>query len=289
MTDREYCLETLYRSKSNFRAAFFFLPREQREELAMVYSLAHRLDSCADDITEVEVAQKQLNFWHQELEKIFSSDLIQPLHPISRALRERHLKKPWPQTPFYQLLDAMHADLHHQPFQTQSQLDQYCFKVASTIGELIFHITSENQEQVSPYCYEAGLFMQKINILRDLGEDLRRGRYYIPQALFPEVNLQSYQNLSTEDLNRIILTLGQQIHQHALQIDKLSEKMSIPFFITFCLWTYRRLYLEVLSKKDLVLTHKISLGARSKITIVRETLCHKIFKLGSLAGELAAC
>ena len=287
MTDRDYCLDTLKRSKSNFRAAFYFLKKTQHQELAMIYSFAHRLDSCVDDISEVDVAQKQLLFWHEEIDKVFSQSSCEPLHPISRALKERHHQNPWPESPFYQLLDAMANDLHHQPFQTQTQLDQYCYKVASTIGELIFHITTQGQDQVKQYCYEAGLFMQKINILRDLGEDIRRDRHYLPQGIFPEISLQALSHISQENLTEIFKVLGGQIHDHARALDKLNEQMSVPFFVTFCLWTYRRLYLEVLRQQHLVLTHKISLGARSKVHILQETLCHKIFKWGSLAQGLA--
>ena len=79
--------------------------------MMMIYSFAHRIDACVDEISDLDVAATQLNFWREELDKVFSQS-GQPLHPICLALKERHLKKPWPATPFYQLLDGMAFDLH---------------------------------------------------------------------------------------------------------------------------------------------------------------------------------
>lgn len=284
MTEVEYCLDTLYKSKSNFRWAFWTLSEQQKQALATVYSFAHRVDSCADDINEPDVAQKQLEFWVKELDTLFK-DNSTPLHPITKSLALFHQKTPWPKAPFYQLIDAMIFDVHQNTIENQSALDSYCYKVASTIGELIFHILQPNKTYYKEISYEAGLYMQKINILRDIGEDLRRGRIYIPQSILKEQGLNgSLNGIDSEGLEVIFKVFKKQIDNHAQQIAHLTQKESLPTFMNIILLTYKRLFIEISKNFSKLLTHKVQLGGLSKVIIAKEVLCHKFLKSPLLAA-----
>lgn len=285
MTELEYCLDTLYKSKSNFRWAFYMLKPDQRSALAAVYSFAHRIDSCVDNIQEKDVALKQLQFWIEELDTIFK-DHKKPLHPISKALFHFHQINPWPESPFYQLIDGMLYDVHHNSITSQATLDTYCYKVASTIGELIFHVIDPMRDNLKEISYEAGLYMQKINILRDIGEDLRRGRIYIPQTLLQNLNIsESLDNLKQEDLQRLYVLFSKQIHSHAQEISRLTRKQKLPIFINIILLIYRRIHIEIASHTHQILTHKVRLGGVSLLKIIKGLICHTILKSPLLEQE----
>ena len=288
MTDVDYCLDTLYKSKSNFIKAFWFLKREHFEALAAIYSFAHRIDHCVDDITEHAVAIQQLKFWTKELDCIF--DLNQkPSHPITRCLYDIHQKKPWPPNPFYQLIEGMTHDIESATISSKTTLDNYCYKVAATIGELIFHIIQPERKNIKEIAYHCGLYMQKINILRDIGEDDRKERCYIPDDFLVIQQIDKpLISLNTSQIDTIVNYLNEQIEQHGQEIQRLTSKDQLPTFVNLILLTYSQLHLEILRQKNKLMTHKIKLGGMSKLFIFGKLLCHKILKQPLLAAGSAA-
>ena len=288
MTEVDYCLDTLYKSNSSFKAAFWFLKKEQAEALAAIYSFAHRIDSCIDDISEPEVAAKQLDFWKNELESIFSKEKS-PSHPITKSIALFHQDHPWPEAPFYQLIDGMLFDLHGGQINNISALNNYCYKVASTIGELIFHVIEPKRTDIKELSYQCGLFMQKINILRDIGEDLRKGRCYIPSDFLEKNQIKNNKlDYSSSDIVKISHYLSEQILTHAQKINQLLSTDRISNFIYMILLTYEIIFKEVLRNQDKILTHKIRLGGMSKLSIIGRLICHKFLKRPLLAQVSAA-
>jgi phytoene synthase len=80
-----------------------------------------------------------------------------------------------------QLIDGVSADLHQTRYATFADLATYAYGVASTVGLMSMHIIGFSGQEAIPYAIKLGVALQVTNILRDVAEDWRAGRVYLPQ------------------------------------------------------------------------------------------------------------
>lgn len=170
---------------SNFYYALMFLPPAQREALGTIYAFCREVDDIVDECSDHNVAANKLSWWHQELEKIYHGT---PQHPVAKALvsivQTYSLPKIW----FEEILQGMTMDLQYQGYQTFDDLKLYCHCVASTVGMLAATVFGYKDPKTLEYAKKLGIAFQLINIIRDIGEDARRGRVYLS-----EEDLQQFQ------------------------------------------------------------------------------------------------
>jgi phytoene synthase len=171
-----YCQGVTRRSSSNFYYAFRLLTPERRAALYAVYAFCRFIDDITDDQSRREPAAL-LARWREELELVYGGA---PTHPIGCALADAVQRFPLPQEYFLDLIRGVEMDLTRRRYATFDELYQYCYRVAATVGLLCIEIFGYQRRSARDYAVDLGIAFQLTNILRDVLEDARRGRIYLP-------------------------------------------------------------------------------------------------------------
>lgn len=173
-----YCQEKAAKSGSSFYYSFMFLSSEQRAAIVAIYAFCREVDDIVDDCSDKAIAQQKLLWWSTEIDRVYHG---KPQHPVgislANAIGRYKLQKQW----FDEVIKGMAMDLQYQGYQTFDDLKQYCHCVASAVGMLAAVIFGYKNPTTLDYAKKLGIAFQMINIIRDVGEDARRGRIYIPE------------------------------------------------------------------------------------------------------------
>jgi 15-cis-phytoene synthase len=172
-----YCREVTRQHAKNFYYAFLFLPRAQRDAIYTVYAFCRYCDDIADDDHVLPTQHALLQHWRQELDNCYAG---KPTHRITQALQRTVARYVIPKHYFEELICGVEMDLTIQRYATFSELEQYCYRVASVVGLACLPIFGANHAGVQSYARNLGLALQLTNIIRDVKEDAERGRIYLP-------------------------------------------------------------------------------------------------------------
>ena len=173
-----WCRRLARRSARNFYYAFRVLPRPQARAMDALYAFMRVTDDLADDDGPLDVKRSALALWRTDLDAALAGEPSHPLHPALAAIVRRHAV---PVPYLHAVIDGVESDLGPVCFATFDELYGYCCQVASAVGLACIHIWGFRGEQAERYAEAAGVAFQLTNILRDLGEDLDRGRIYLPR------------------------------------------------------------------------------------------------------------
>lgn len=178
MDPHQYCQTRVANSGSSFYYSFVLLPRETRRAITAFYALCRELDDVVDECHEPHVAAAKLAWWRSELERMTQGA---PQHPVARALIDTQQGRKLPQALLQEIVDGMAMDLSTSRYADFASLQLYCHRVAGVVGELAALIFGYRDPATRVYANDLGLAFQLTNIIRDVGEDARRGRIYLPQ------------------------------------------------------------------------------------------------------------
>jgi len=162
---------------SNFYYAFLLLPRPKREAIKNVYGFCRIIDDIVDESPEGRDPAAELDRWREEIHACFQG---WPSTPFGERLMNSIEEFGLPKEPFLDLIDGMEMDLHYGKYETFADLREYCYRVASAVGLICIEIFGYQSLRTREYAVNLGLALQLTNILRDLKEDVARGRIYIP-------------------------------------------------------------------------------------------------------------
>ncbi|HEU4663381.1 MAG TPA: presqualene diphosphate synthase HpnD [Dokdonella sp.] len=178
MTPDEYCADKAAQSGSSFYYSFRLLPPERRRAITALYAFCREVDDVVDEVSDPGVARVKLAWWRTEVDAIYDGT---PQHPVAIALAsavERHgLARQQLQT----VIDGMQMDLEKARYVDFVELETYCDRVAGVVGLLSAEIFGYEEAATREYARKLGIAFQLTNIVRDVGEDARRGRIYLPQ------------------------------------------------------------------------------------------------------------
>ena len=174
----DYCHQKAAESHSSFLSGFRFLSVEKRNAITVLYAFCRELDDVVDGCTDPNVAQITLNWWRSDLEKVFNNEM--PEHPVHQALKDIRASFDLPKNEFEALIDGMQMDLEQARYGSFDELKLYCHRVAGVVGCLIARILGFSNPKTLEYADKMGLALQLTNIIRDVGEDARQGRIYLP-------------------------------------------------------------------------------------------------------------
>ena len=174
----DYCHQKVAESHSSFLSGFRFLSIEKRNAITVLYAFCRELDDVVDGCTDPNVAQITLNWWRSDLEKVFNNEM--PEHPVHQALKDIRASFDLPKNEFEALIDGMQMDLEQARYGSFDELKLYCHRVAGVVGCLIARILGFSNPKTLEYADKMGLALQLTNIIRDVGEDARQGRIYLP-------------------------------------------------------------------------------------------------------------
>ena len=167
---------TAQHSKS-FYLASGLLPEEKRSAVRALYAFCRTVDDVVDEIDYKKDRDFELNYW-REIVKTASSpagDLV------ALAWADTLTRYNIPHHYALQLIDGVARDLSETCYQTFDELATYCYGVASTVGLMSMYIVGFKSTEAVPYAIKLGVALQMTNILRDVGEDYRNGRLYLPR------------------------------------------------------------------------------------------------------------
>jgi phytoene synthase len=177
MTPKQYCQQKTANSGSSFYYSFMFLPKQKREAITALYAFCREVDDVVDEYSELKVAQVKLAWWRDEIKNLYQA---KPIHPVTKALQPFIHSFQLSEEHFHEIIDGMEMDLNFNRYEDFKQLQLYCYRVASVVGILSAQIFGFNNRKTLKFAHDLGLAFQLTNIIRDVGEDARRNRIYIP-------------------------------------------------------------------------------------------------------------
>ncbi len=178
MTPDQYCQDKAARSGSSFYYSFLFLPPDQRRAIVALYAFCREVDDVVDRGGDPGVARAKLDWWRAEIERLYAG---RPLHPVTRALRPVIERVNLAQAQFQEIIDGMAMDLDTRRYPDFKALSLYCYRVAGVVGLMSAEIFGYTRHDTRKYAHHLGLAFQLTNIIRDVHEDARRDRIYLPQ------------------------------------------------------------------------------------------------------------
>jgi 15-cis-phytoene synthase len=193
MTPEQYVQDKTARSGSSFYYAFLFLPPPRRAAITAFYAFCREVDDVVDEAQDVGVAATKLAWWRREVASSFAGT---PSHPVMRALmpltkdydiRAEHLNA---------VIDGCQMDLEQSRYLDYASLARYCHLVAGVVGEVAASIFGRTEAATVTYAHRLGLAMQLTNIIRDVGDDARRGRIYLPVAELKQFDVKAQEVLN---------------------------------------------------------------------------------------------
>ena len=193
-TPEQYVQEKAVASGSSFYYAFLFLTPPRRAAITAFYAFCREVDDVADEVSDPGVAAAKLAWWRSEVGAAFAG---KPSHPAMRALlphvatygiEPRHLLA---------VIEGCQMDLDQSRYLDFAGLARYCDLVAGVVGEVAANIFGRTLESTVDYAHRLGLAMQLTNIIRDVGDDARRGRIYLPVS-----ELKQFDDKAQEVQNR---------------------------------------------------------------------------------------
>jgi phytoene synthase len=177
MNPHDYCQQKAAQSGSSFYYSFMFLPPERRQAITALYAFCREVDDVVDECHDPSLAQTKLEWWRQETARVYAGT---PTHPVGHALKDVIGRFNLPQEQLLEIIDGMAMDLSQTRYLDFKGLQLYCYRVASVVGLLAAEIFGYEDRQTLKYAHDLGLAFQLTNIIRDVGEDARRGRIYLP-------------------------------------------------------------------------------------------------------------
>ena len=177
MTPEEYCREKAAHSGSSFYYSFLFLPPERRRAITALYAFCREVDDAVDEPSDASAARATLAWWRGEVEQLFAGN---PQHPVTRALAPMIEPFGITQARLSEIMDGMEMDLNQSRYLNFAGLQLYCHRVAGVVGALAAGIFGYRNAKTLEYAEKLGLAFQLTNIIRDVGEDARKNRIYLP-------------------------------------------------------------------------------------------------------------
>lgn len=172
------CAEHTRAEAKNFYYAFVALPRPRRKAIYALYSYCRTVDDAADLAPSLAQASIDLNRLRDDLSSCLSGRPPNLMFVALADVIERYDLQP---AHLLAVIDGAEQDLRVKRYESFEELRAYCWQVAGAVGLLSLQVFGYSDPRAIDYAEDLGLAMQLTNILRDIGEDLKRGRIYLPQ------------------------------------------------------------------------------------------------------------
>ena len=176
------CAQTTRREARNFYYAFLALPRRQRRSVYALYSFCREADDIVDSSDSVDRKRTALN---QLRDRLRAAAANEPNGEQDLALADSIWRFGIRSTDLDDILTGMEMDLTLHRVASEAELESYCYHVASAVGLATLPVLNNGApptDVMREAAIDLGLGMQYVNILRDVREDLERGRVYLPAA-----------------------------------------------------------------------------------------------------------
>lgn len=273
MSPDQYCEDKARHSGSSFYYSFRFLPQDKRRAITALYAFCREVDDVVDDCSDPNVARTTLNWWRGEVAAIYGGS---PQHPVCRALVPLVQRFNLPQEHLLEIIDGMEMDLDRHSYPDFKSLQLYCYRVASVVGLLAAEIFGYSDRRTLKYAHDLGIAFQLTNIIRDVGEDARRGRIYLPQDELQQFGVSPNDILGareTENFHKLMqfqIERAQRYYQQAYdELPAADRKAQRTGLIMAAI--YRATLDAVIATGCHVLRERVSLGTGHKLWLAWKT------------------
>jgi phytoene synthase len=172
------CQLVARQAAGNFFYSFLVLPRAKRRAMCALYAFLRHTDDLGDSAKPGETRRAELAGWRRSLDSAFEGRYDSPILP---ALVDTVARYAIPREYLFEAIDGVEMDQTEHTYETFAELERYCYKVASVVGLACIHIWGFSEPAAIEPAAHLGVAFQLTNILRDLKEDIERGRVYVPQ------------------------------------------------------------------------------------------------------------
>jgi phytoene synthase len=273
MSPDEYCQQKAAQSGSSFYYSFLFLPKPRRLAITALYAFCREVDDAVDETSDASIAMSKLTWWRTEINAMLAG---QPTHPVTRALQ--------PHMAIYQLegahllaiIDGMEMDLTQTRYLDYIALKRYCWHVASVVGILSASIFGVSNPQTREFAEKLGLAFQLTNIIRDVGDDARKGRIYLPVNELQQFGVTAADILNARHSDQFVALMqfqyerAQSVYEEAFALlpkeDRRAQRTSLIMAAI-----YRTLLVEIQRDSFQVLNQRISLTPIRKLWLAWTT------------------
>ena len=273
MTPDQYCQQKAAASGSSFYYSFLFLPPERRRAITALYAFCREVDDVVDDGADPQVAAAKLAWWRAEVAGLFAG---RPQHPVTRALLPFLSAYALPEPRFAEIIDGMEMDLHQSRYLDWPALETYCYRVAGVVGLLAAGIFGYRDPGTLGYARKLGIAFQLTNIIRDVGEDARKNRIYLPMdelarfAVPASDILQARQTPAFRELMRFEARRARSYYEEAMaSLPEADRRAQRPGLVMAAI--YRALLEEIERDGFRVLSQRTSLTPLRKLWIAWRT------------------
>lgn len=267
MSPDEYCQQKAAQSGSSFYYSFLFLTPDRRRAITALYAFCREVDDTVDECTDITIARTKLVWWRKEVGAMMSGE---PTHPVTKALQPHMAIYTLESEHLMAIIDGMEMDLDQNRYLDFIGLQKYCWHVASVVGILSAKIFGASSPQTLQYAEKLGLAFQLTNIIRDVGEDARKGRIYLPVNELQQFNVTAADILNArhsdnfEKLMQFQAARAQKLYDEAFALlPKEDRRAQRPGLIMAAI--YRAVLNEVERDGFHVLNQRISLTPIRKL------------------------
>jgi len=273
MTPEQYCQDKAAKSGSSFYYSFLFLPPDKRRAITALYAFCREVDDVVDECSDAGVARTTLNWWRGQVAEIYGG---KPQHPVALALVPVAQQFNLAQEHLLEIIDGMEMDIDQPRYPDFKSLQLYCYRVASVVGLLSAEIFGYSDRRTLKYAHDLGIAFQLTNIIRDVGEDARRNRIYLPMDELRQFGVAAADILGareTENFHKLMafqVERAQRYYRQALDhLPAADRKAQRAGLIMAAI--YRATLDEVVASGCHVLKERISLGTGYKLWLAFKT------------------
>ena len=273
MTPEDYCQQKAAQSGSSFYYSFLFLPPQRRQAITALYAFCREVDDVVDETSDASIAQTTLQWWRNEVKQMLAGS---PNHPVTKALQPHLQTFNLRGEHLLAVIDGMEMDLTQTRYLDFPALERYCWHVASVVGIMSASIFGYTDQRTLEYAEKLGMAFQLTNIIRDVGEDARRGRIYLPINELQKFEVTAAEVLNAKHSDRFEALMKFQLHRaqayynEAFALLPLSDRRAQrPGLIMAAI--YRTLLDEIANDGLRVLQHKVSLTPLRKLWLAWKT------------------
>jgi 15-cis-phytoene synthase len=273
MTPEQYVQDKAARSGSSFYYAFLFLPPPRRAAITAFYAFCREVDDVVDEVSDPAVAATKLAWWRKEVATSFGGN---PTHPVMKALLPRTQAYGIEAAHLLAVIDGCQMDLDQSRYLDYAGLAHYCHLVAGVVGEVAAGIFGRTDPATTTYAHKLGLAMQLTNIIRDVGDDARRGRIYLPLSELKQFDVKAQEILNRGYSERFTALMkfqaerAHRLYDEAFALlpdaDRVAQKPGVMMANI-----YRTLLREIEADEFQVLHQRTSLTPLRKLWIAMRT------------------
>jgi len=266
----KWCREITKKRARNFYYGLKLLPEPRRSAMYAIYAWMRHADDLIDEQGDRNIASTLLDEFAEHT-RVSLTGIVPCNLPMWKAFTETVSRWSLDPAPFGMMIDGQQADLEARPIATPDELLQYCRQVASSVGLICIQVWGATDDVARDLAIERGIAFQLTNILRDLREDLKMGRCYLPSEQLKSSGISTQDLLSwlhadrCESLIQGWIDVAHQAYGRSAPLDKMIDAECRP-----TLWAMTSIYRSLLDRIDRN-PSRIASGPRIRLNAAHKT------------------